>query len=166
MEKLINDFSVGLFFWQTLLFLVLLFVLRKVAWKPILKAVNDREQSISDSLAAAEQARQEMDNLKAENEKIMQEARIERDAMIKEAREIREKMIEEAKGKASTEADKMIESAREQINNEKLAAITELKNQVATLSIEIAEKVLGEELKSNEKQDALVGSMLEDVKLN
>lgn len=166
MDKLINDFSVGLFFWQTLLFLLLLFVLRKFAWKPILKAVEDREQGIEEALKAAQNARAEMQNLQADNERVLREARAERDAILKEAREIKDKTIAEAKGAAKEEAEKIISSARAQIENEKMAAITELKNQVADLSIDIAERILRSELKDEARQRELVGQVLQDTKLN
>lgn len=166
MEKLINDFSIGLFFWQTLLFLVLVFFLRKFAWKPILSAVEDREEGIKKALLSAEKAKEEMESLNADNERVLREAKTERDALLKDAREIREKMIAEAKDKASAEADKVMASAKAQINNEKMAAITELKNQVADLSIEIAEKVLKSELKDEAKQKQLVGAALKEAELN
>ena len=143
-----------------------MFILAKYAWKPILKMIKDREKSIEDALQSAENAKAEMNNLKSENEKILQAARNERDAMIKEAREIREQMISEAKGKAKAEGEKMLTSAREAIQNEKMAAITELKNQVAQLSIDIAEKILARELSSENKQKELIGDMLKSVKLN
>lgn len=166
MEKLIEDFSFGLFFWQVLLFVGLIIVLRAVAWKPILKSVNDREQGIKDALASAEAARKEMHNLQADNQRILQEARMERDAMMKEAREIREKMIADAKAEAFAQGDKMIEQAKATINSEKNAAMAEIKNQVAGLSLEIAEKLLRNELSSKEAQTTLVEKMLDDVKLN
>ena len=156
----------GLVIWMLITFLILLFLLRKFAWKPILGMIKDREKSIEDALASAEKAKAEMSNLKAENEKILQEARNERDKMIKEAREMREQMIAEAKGKAKTEGDKLMAIARESIQNEKMAAITELKNQVAQLSIDIAEKILTRELSSENKQKELIGDMLKEVKLN
>lgn len=166
MEKLIEDFSFGLFFWQVLLFVGLIVVLKVVAWKPILKSVNDREQGIKDALASAEAARKEMHNLQADNQRILQEARMERDAMMKEAREIREKMIADAKAEAVAQGDKMIEQAKATINSEKNAAMAEIKNQVAGLSLEIAEKLLRNELSSKEAQTTLVEKMLDDVKLN
>lgn len=164
--KLLEDFSIGLFFWQTLLFLLLFFLLKKFAWKPILNAVNEREDGIKNALAEADNARQEMENLKSDNEKILKEARAERDGMIKDAREIKETMISEAKEEAKAQATKLIEQAKTTIQNEKLAAITELKNQVADLSISIAEKVMQEELSSKDKQVALVEKMLSDIELN
>ena len=166
MEKLINDFSLGLFFWQTLLFVILIFVLRKYAWKPILSAVEEREEGIKSSLEAAQQAKDEMEKLNADNERVLTEARVERDALLKEAREIKEEIINNAKDSANSEADKILNSAKEQIANEKMKAITELKNTVATLSIDIAEKVLKSELSDKTKQNKLVASALKETKLN
>ena len=166
MEKLINDFSVGLFFWQTLLFLVLIFFLKKFAWKPILSAVEEREDGIKNALLSAKKAKEEMESLSADNERVLRQAKAERDMLLKDAREIREKMIAEAKEQASAEADKVMASAKAQINNEKMAAIIELKNQVADLSIEIAEKVLKSELKDNSKQKELVAVALKEAELN
>ncbi len=156
----------GLVFWTAITFLCLLLVLRKFAWKPILGAVSDREDSIKNALAEADKAREEMENLKSDNEKILKEARAERDAMIKEAREIKDTMISEAKDEAKAQATKLIEQAKTTIQNEKLAAITDLKNQVADLSINIAEKVMKDELASKDKQVALVEKMLGDIELN
>ena len=158
--------SFGLIFWMTITFLIVFLLLRKMAWKPILKALGDREKSIQDALDAAEKAKEEMAQLQANNEKILLEARNERDKLLKEARETKDSIINEAKGKAQQEADKIVQSARETIQTEKLAAMTELKNQVASLSIEIAEKIIKSELSSDEKQKALVKTMLNDVSLN
>lgn len=166
MEKLLNEFSLGLFVWQTVLFILLLLLLRKFAWNPILNAVNDREEGIKNALEEADKARQEMENLKSDNEKILKEARTERDAMLKDARDIKNNMITEAKDEAKSQANKIIEQAKATIQNEKLAAITDLKNQVADLSIDIAEKVLKEQLSNKDKQEKLVESMLNEVKLN
>jgi F-type H+-transporting ATPase subunit b len=166
MEKLINDFSFGLFFWQTLIFLLLVFLLRKFAWKPILDAVNEREEGIKNALLSAEIAKRDMQNLKSDNEKLLAEARVERDVILKEAREIKDKIVSEAKDEAQVQAGKMIEQAKAAINSEKNAAMTELKNQVSSLSISIAEKVLREELSNKESQTKLVEKMLGDVKLN
>jgi F-type H+-transporting ATPase subunit b len=165
-EKLINDFSVGLFFWQTVLFLTLLFLLRKYAWKPIMSAVDAREKSIEDSLASAENARAEMERLQSDNQRILAEARAERDGILKEAREIKDKMISEAKSEAGDQAAKVIASAKEQINNEKMAAITDLRNQVAEMSIEIAELVLKRELEDKAKQGAFVKEQMANFKMN
>ena len=166
MEKLLGEFSVGLFFWQTLLFVALILLLKKFAWKPILDAVNEREQGIKDALDSAEQAKQEMANLEADNEKLLKEARAERDAMIKEARDIKNKMIIDAKEEAKGEADKMVAQAQAAIESEKKAAIADLKNQVASLSLEIAEKVVRENLSSDDKQQKLVKNLLDDSSLN
>ncbi|OYQ33284.1 ATP synthase F0 subunit B [Flavobacterium cyanobacteriorum] len=166
MEKLLNDFSYGLFFWQVLIFVLLIVLLKKFAWKPILDSVNTREQGIKDALASAEAARKEMQNLQADNQRILQEARLERDAMIKEAREIKEKMIADAKAEAQAEGAKMIEQAKATINSEKNAAMAELKSQVSVLSVEIAEKLLKNELSNKEVQAALVENLLGDIKLN
>lgn len=163
---LFNDFSIGLFVWQTVLFLALLFLLRKYAWKPILSAVEEREEGIKSALDAADNAKNEMEALNADNERILREAKAERDAILKEAREIKDGIIAEAKAQATVEADKVMSSAREQINNEKMAAITELKNQVADLSIDIAEKILKSELKDNTKQKEIVKNALKEAALS
>ena len=166
MEKLINDFSVGLFFWQSLLFVILVFFLRKYAWKPILNAVEEREDGIKNALDSAEKAKQEMENLNADNQRILAEARIERDRLLKEAREMKNNIINEAKEQAGSEADKILSSAKEQINNEKMKAITELKNSVADLSIDMATMVLKSELKNSDKQKQLVTEALKEANLN
>ena len=166
MDKLINDFSVGLFFWQSLLFIALILLLKKFAWGPILTAVEEREEGIKDALDAAEKAKAEMQALNADNERILAEARIERDALLKEAREIKDAIVNDAKELANTEADKILTTAKDQINNEKLKAITELKNSVAELSIDIAEKVLRSELADKTKQEALVSNALKESELN
>ena len=166
MEKLINDFSFGLFFWQTLIFVGLIFLLKKFAWKPILDAVNEREEGIKNALLSAENAKKEMQNLQADNEKLIAEARAERESMLKDAREIKEKMIADAKAEASAQGEKMIEQAKAAIASEKNAAMAELKNQVSSLSLEIAEKVLRDELSNKESQTKLVEKMLGDAKLN
>ncbi len=156
----------GLVIWMSITFLIVLFILKKFAWKPILNGIHDRESSIENALKAAENAKAEVANLKAENERILADARAERDNMIREARELRESMISEAKNKAKAEGDKMLASARESIQNEKMAAITDLKNQVAQLSIDIAEKIIARELSSENKQKELIGDLLKEVKLN
>ncbi len=166
MEKLVNDFSFGLFFWQSLIFITLIILLRIYAWKPILTALSSREDGIKDALASAEKARLEMQNLKADNEKLLQEARNEREAMIKEAREIRKKMVAEAEEDTKERTSEMIAQAQDAIAAEKRAAIAELKNQVAELSLEIAEKVVRAELSDKNKQMQLVDKMLQDATLN
>ena len=166
MDKLINDFSYGLFFWQAIILVILIVLLAKFAWKPILAALAAREEGISNALLAAENAKKEMQNLKADNVKLLAEARAERDLMIKEAREIKEKMIADAKSEAQTQGAKMIEQAKATIESEKNNAVAEIKNQVSSLSLEIAEKLLKEELSNKESQTKLVEKMLADVKLN
>lgn len=166
MDKLINQFEFGLFFWQIAIFVGLILLLKKFAWKPILDAVNDREEGIKNALLSAENAKKEMQNLKSDNEKLLAEARTERETMIKEAREIKEKMINDAKTEAQAAGQKMIESAKATIESEKNAALAELKSQVSSLSLDIAEKLLKDELSNKEAQTKLVEKMLGDVKLN
>lgn len=158
--------GLGLVFWTVITFLALLFILRKFAWKPILGAVSEREEGIKTALASAENARKEMENLQADNERILKEARAERETMLKEAREIKNKLIADAKEEAQVQANNMIAQAQAAIISEKKAAMAELKNQVADLSIEIAEKVVRGELANKDKQMSLVESMLGDAKLN
>ncbi len=158
--------SIGLIFWMLVSFSIILVLLKTFAWKPILGMIKEREEFIENALAAAANAKEEMKTLQSDNERILNEARAERDQMLKDARDIKEKMISEAKGVASKEAERLLKSARENIQTEKMAAITELKNQVAVLSIEIAEKILKTELSSDEKQKALVKNLLQDVNLN
>ena len=158
--------DVGLLFWTLISFAILFFVLKKFAWKPIVGTVNDREQSIKDALASAEKARIEMENLTADNERILKEARVERETMLKEAREIKEKMITDAKDEAQVQANKMVEQAQAAITNEKKAAMAELKSHVAGLAVDIAEKVVREELSNKDKQLKLVEDMLGEATLN
>jgi len=166
MEQLFGQFSLGLFIMQTILFVGLIFLLKKFAWKPILDSVNEREEGIKNALQSAEQARKEMQSLKSDNDKLLAEARAERDAMLKEAREIKEKMINDAKTEAQTQGQKMIEQAKTGIESEKNAALAELKSHVATLSLDIAEKLLKNELSDKSAQVKLVEKMLDDVKLS
>ena len=166
MEKLINDFSFGLFFWQTIIFVGLILLLKKFAWKPILDAVNEREEGIKNALLSAENAKKEMQNLQSDNQRILQEARLERDSMLKEAREMKEKVIADSKLEAQAQGQKMIEQAKAAIQSEKNAAMAELKSQVSSLSLEIAEKLLKDELSNKEAQVKLVEKMLGDAKLN
>jgi F-type H+-transporting ATPase subunit b len=156
----------SLVFWTTIIFVALIFLLKKVAWKPILGAVKEREDSINKALESAENARKEIQNLTADNERILKEARAERDTMLKEAREIKENMIAEAKDEALTQAAKVIEQAKATIESEKHAAISEIKNQVAELSIGIAEKVVRGELADKNKQIKLVEDMLKEVTIS
>ncbi len=166
MEKLIEQFSIGLFFWQLILFIALVILLKKFAWKPILEAVEKRESGIKNALESAEKAKLEMQNLQADNEKLLKEARAEREAMLKDARDMKAKMIDDAKGEAQDQANKIIAQAQASIESEKKAAIAELKSQVAGLSLEIAEKVIHGELSNKDKQLSLVESMIDDAKLN
>lgn len=166
MEKLINDFSFGLFIWQTIIFVGLVLLLKKFAWKPILDAVNEREEGIKNALLSADNARKEMQNLQADNQRILQEARMERDSLLKDAREMKDKMVADAKNEAQAQGLKMIEQAKAAIESEKNAAMAELRAQVSNLSIEIAEKLLKDELSSKEAQVKLVEKMLGDAKLN
>lgn len=166
MEKLWGEFSFGLFFWQTILFLALLFLLRKFAWKPILNAVNEREQKITDSLEQAEKAQKEIAAMKSQNEDLLKTARAERDAMIKDAKETTMQMIEEAKQNAKAEGAKQLEAARHAIASEKAVAIAELKMQVASFSIEIAEKIVRGELSASDKQKALADKLVDDINMN
>jgi len=158
--------ELGLIFWTALSFLILLFVLKKFAWKPILGAVTEREQGILDALASAENAKLEMQNLTADNERILKEARVERENLLKEAREIKIKMIADAKDEAQVQANNMISQAQIAIESEKKSAMAELKSHVASLSIDIAEKVVREELSNKDRQLKLVESMLSEAKLN
>ena len=152
--------AIGLMFWTVVIFILLLVILKKFAWKPILKAVDDRNNSIEEALSAAEKAKEEMAELSSNNEKILSDARIERDVIIKEARGIKEQTIADAKSQATEEAEKIILSAKEQINNEKMKAMTELKNQVADIAITMAEKIIKAELKDSEKQKNLIAEAL------
>ncbi|PCJ25166.1 MAG: ATP synthase F0 subunit B [Flavobacteriales bacterium] len=158
--------EIGMLFWTAVVFLLLMFVLTKFAWKPILAAVKEREASIEDALAAAKDAKLAMAALKSDNEDLLNQARVERDEMLKEAREIKDQVISDAKTAASTEAEKIVVAARESIQHEKMAAVTELKNQVALLSIEIAEKILKDELSSADKQKAIIDNLVKDINLN
>lgn len=163
---LLENFSSGLFIIQSVVFLVLLFVLGKLAWKPILNAINEREVSIQDALNQAQLARDEMKNLKAENENIIREAKAERDAILKEAREIKEKIVAEAKDAAKSEGNKMIDQARQSIQAEKSAAMADIKSQIGALSVNIAENILQQKLDSSEAQNALVENYLNKSNLN
>jgi len=165
MEKLITEFSIGLFFWQTVIFIFLILLLKKFAWKPILDAVNEREEGIKNALLSAEKAKEEMASLQSDNEETLKKARSEGDSLLKEAREIKQQLIDEAKSEAKSEAKKIISQAQETIQNEKNAAIVDLKNQVAGLSIDIAEKVLKEKLSDDKTQMKLVKDLVKEVTL-
>ena len=165
MEKLINEFSFGLFFWQLFIFIGLVLLLRKFAWKPILDTVNERETSIKNAINAAEEAKNEMASIQANNQKFLKEALAEREALLKEARTNGDEIVAQAKTEAKAEADKIIALAQESIQNEKRAALNELKNQVAQISLDIAEKVIDSELDSNNKQSQLVDKLVKDASL-
>lgn len=164
MDLILPDF--GLLVWTGLVFCLLLFLLAKFAWKPILSAVNEREGKISEALALAEKTKAEMQALKAENDQILKTARAERDAILKEAKEAANGMVEEAKNKAKDEAAKIVEAARQNISSEKAAAMADLKNHVASLSLEIAEKVIRQELTADDKQKALADKLATEIKMN
>lgn len=166
MEKLIGEFSVGLFFWQSVLFLALVFLLRKFAWKPILDSVNEREKKIEGALKAAEEAEKRMQTMNAENEELLKKTREERDLILKDARETKETILSEAKTKAKEEAEKIMSTAREAIQSEKTAAMAELKSHIATLSIEVAEKIIRQELKSKDQQKKIASQLAEEMNLN
>lgn len=158
--------SIGLLFWQLVIFLILLFLLTKLAWKPILNSLKEREDSIEGALRMADQAKLEMQLLKAGNEKLLADARLERDTILKEASAIANQQIEDAKTKATEEGQRLIAQAREAIQNEKNAALAEVKNTAAQLSIDIAERILRRELTDAASQKQLVDSYLKEVKLN
>jgi len=158
--------SFGLLFWTGITFCLLLFVLAKFAWKPILTQVNQRSENIEKALLEAEKARQEMLNLQSENERVLKEARAERDALLHEAKEAASRTIEEAKDKAKVEGAKMIEAAQQTLRNERNAALAEMKSQIASFSVTIAEQVIRESLSAEGKQKALAEKMAEDIKLN
>jgi len=165
MGDLINDFSFGLFFWSVLLLLIIIFVMAKFAWKPILNSLDERERGIESAIASAEAARAEMKKLKASNEEAAKEARAQRDEMIKEARQIKEKMIADASSEAQEKADKIIIQAQENIEMEKRAALAEIKAKVAELSVEIAEKLTRKELSEKHSQYALIDKMLSEANI-
>jgi F-type H+-transporting ATPase subunit b len=158
--------GIGLIFWQTLTFLIVLLILSKFVWKPIMNALKAREGSIEDALNAAEQARKDMEKLSADNEKLMLEARLERDKIIKDASAMASIIREEAKDDASKIADKMVEDAKHTINLEKQAAINEIRNQVAELSLLISEKILRKNLSNDKNQKALIEEYMKDLNQN
>lgn len=163
--ELLNP-GIGLLFWMSLSFFVLIWLLAKFAWKPIMKALKDREESIESALRAADTAKDEMKELIFSNEQLLKEAKTERDKILKAARKVRESIIEDAKLIANEEGNRIIERAKESIQYEKMAAITELKNQIAELSIDIAEKVLREELKKDNKQKELISRLINEITIN
>lgn len=158
--------GIGLIFWTLIIFSILLFVLRKYAWRPVNNAVKTREQTIRAALQSAENAKKEMEKLKSDNERILLEAKNERDAIMKEARDVKEKFIAEAKKTADEEAKKMINVARKTIENERASVISDIKEQIARLSVDVAEKVLREKLKDEKEGRELVDRLLKEIELN
>lgn len=158
--------ELGLFVWTLIAFLAVFFILRKFAWGPILKSLNERETGIAESIATADRVRKEMADLKNENEKLMMQAREERAAMLKEAKETRDKIVNEAKDAAKVEANKIIADAQVQIQQQKMAALTEVKNEIGNLAIEVAEKVLRKQLSTADAQSSYANLLAEEVKLN
>ncbi len=156
----------GLLFWMLLTFLVVMFILKKFAWKPILNSLHERENSIDEALKSADKAREEMAKLKSDNEKILVEARQEKDRILAEARGIKQQIIDDAKNQAQKEAEKMIEAAKLSIANEKNAAISDMKKSIASLSVQIAEKILRQKLAQDKQQEQLVKKYMDKVKLN
>ncbi|MBT3207763.1 MAG: F0F1 ATP synthase subunit B [Bacteroidetes bacterium] len=164
MQLIVPD--LGLLFWMLVSFGIVLFVLKKFAWKPILGALKEREDSIESALESAENAKSEMKKLKADNEVIIVQAKEERDNLLKEARDVKESIIKDAKVKATIETDKLIETARVSIQNEKATAVVEIKNQVAELAVEIAEKILKKELADKKSQKEYIKELTENINLN
>jgi F-type H+-transporting ATPase subunit b len=160
------DVGLGLFAWNLIAFLVVLFLLRKFAWKPIISSLNERETKIADSIATADRVKAEMAQMQSENEALMAQAREERAAMLKEAKETRDKMVNEAKEQAKLEANKIVAEAQQAINNQKMAALTDVKNQVGALVVEVAEKVLRRELANKADQENYIKELSNAVKLN
>ena len=158
--------GIGLLFWMLISFSLVMFVLGKYAWKPIMKGIHQREDTIEKALEAANEAKKEMLKLKAGNEQLLRDAKDERDALMRDARKVKEAILEEARSKANEEAARIMENARENIQFEKMAAINELKNQIATISIEIAEKLIGKELQNKKSQQELTEKLLKEVKIN
>ena len=156
----------GLFIWSAVAFLILLIVLRKMAWKPITEALTERENFIEDSLNKAEAAKEEMALLVKKNDDLLKQARAERDLILQEAKKIKDQMIADAKLTAAKEGARMIEQAKLEINNQKAIAMADIKNQVSTLSLDIAEKVLRKQFEDHKKQEELVGELLKEVTLN
>lgn len=158
--------ALGLFFISLLIFIIVFLILKKFAWKPILSILKEREDSITDSIATAERVKEEMAQMKAEHEHVLAEAKAERSQILKEAKEAKDKIISEAKAQAQAEAKKIIQDASVAIENQKMAAITEVKNQLGTLVIEVAEKVLRKELSDKQNQDAYIKQLAQEIKMN
>jgi len=158
--------ELGLFVWTLLAFLIVFVILKKFAWKPILSMLSERETGIADSIAAAEKVKIEMKQMQGDNEKLMQQAREERTAMLKEAKEMKDRIVNEAKEQSKIEANKIIIDAQQQINQQKMAAVTEVKNQIGIMAVEVAEKILRKQLSSTEAQSNFASILAEDIKLN
>ena len=158
--------DLGYFVWAIIIFLVLLFIIRKFAWKPIIKMLHEREQNIEGAIAQAEKVKAEMAQMQSENEALLAKAREERSLLLKEARETKDKIVNEAKEQAKTEAGKIIADAQVAINAQKMAALREVKNEVGKLVVEVSEKILKHELSSQEKQEAQINALIGGVKLN
>ncbi|MCX6323658.1 MAG: F0F1 ATP synthase subunit B [Sphingobacteriales bacterium] len=156
----------GLIVWTVLAFLIVLFILKKFAWTPILKGLNDREANIAGSIATAEKVKLEMAQLKSENEALLTSAREERAAMLKEAKDIKDKMINDAREDAKLQASKIIHDAQLTINNQKMAALTDIKNQVGKMVVEVSEKILRRELSDKTQQEAYIRQLAEEIKMN
>ena len=163
MEKLINEFSFGLFFWHLLIFIGLIFLLKKYAWKPILDSINERDESIRDALSKAEIAKEEMEILKSDNEKIIKEAIIERDKILKEGNNKKNEIISQAKEVAKKEAEKIVNDAQLSIDLERKAAMKDLKDQIAIFSIDIAKKIVNKDLSNNSNQEDLIKTYLDEI---
>ncbi|WP_321289627.1 F0F1 ATP synthase subunit B [uncultured Sunxiuqinia sp.] len=155
----------GTLFWMLIIFGIVLFILKKFAWKPILSALKDRENSIANALSSADRAREEVKDLKADHEKIIAEARREKDIILKEAKEVKDELLAEAKEQAASEGQKIVEAARQKIETEKTAAISEMKKQIVDLSVLVAEKIIQKELKNKDTQEGMVEDLLKDLKL-
>ncbi|AHF15977.1 F0F1 ATP synthase subunit B [Niabella soli] len=158
--------DLGYFFWIFVAFVVVFLVLKKFAWKPIIKSLNEREQTIAGAIASAEKVKAEMAQLQSENESLLAKAREERSQLLKEARETKDKIVNEAKEQAKTEASKIIADAQQAINAQKMAALTEVKNEVGKMVIEVSEKVLRQQLSGEAKQEAYINGLVDSVKLN
>ena len=165
MEKLINEFSFGLFFWQLLIFVGLILILKKFAWKPILDTLNERENTIKESLESAQKAKDEFSKIKADNDKIISDAKKERDSIISDAKKTGREIIEESKNSAKLESEKIIENAKESIRTEKDLILKDLKSQVVDLSIEIASKILKKELNEKQNQDDYIQKLIDEIEI-
>ncbi len=158
--------ELGLFFWTLIAFLAVFMILRKFAWGPILSSLGEREKGIADSIASAQRVKNEMSQLQAENEKLLAQAREERSAMLKEAKEIKDRIVGEAKDQAKAEANKIIVEAQEQIQQQKLAALTEVKNEIGNLAVEVAGKILRKQMSAADGQEMYMKMLADDIKLN